>query len=139
MRVLFDTNVVLDLLLGREPHAEVAAQLFTLVDTERLEGVLAATTFTTIECVATKAVGREEAKRQVRDILAMFDVAAVDGTVIGDALALDFEDFEDAVIHEAARHAGAVAIVTRDSTGFAHASLATFAPRELLAAVLAAE
>ena len=69
----------------------------------------------------------------------MFEVAVVDGAVIGDAIALDFQDFEDAVIHEAARRAGAAAIVTRDATGFARASLPILEPRELLAAVLAAE
>ena len=31
MKVLFDTNVVLDVLLAREPHAAVAVQLFALV------------------------------------------------------------------------------------------------------------
>ncbi|MBC7292681.1 MAG: hypothetical protein H5T84_01015, partial [Thermoleophilia bacterium] len=36
--VLFDTNVVLDVLLAREPYVDVAAQLFTLVDTGAIEG-----------------------------------------------------------------------------------------------------
>ena len=37
MKVLFDTNVVLDVLLARESHAGVAARLFTLVDNERID------------------------------------------------------------------------------------------------------
>ena len=48
MRVLFDTNVVLDHLLEREPHADAAERLLGLVDTGRLEGVICSTTATTI-------------------------------------------------------------------------------------------
>ena len=46
--------------------------------------------------------------------------------------------FEDAVLHEAARNAGAAAIVTRDGVDFANAPVPVFDPQELLAAVAAA-
>jgi predicted nucleic acid-binding protein len=42
VKVLFDVNVVLDVLLAREPHAEVAATLLSLVDRGRIKGVLCA-------------------------------------------------------------------------------------------------
>jgi hypothetical protein len=52
--------------------------------------------------------------------------------VLTDALELDFPDYEDAVLHEAARHAGAEAIVTRDPKGFPKPRLKVYAPEELL-------
>lgn len=52
--------------------------------------------------------------------------------MLDDALALDFQDFEDAVLHETARHAGAESIVTRNPDDFATASLAIYTPTELL-------
>ncbi len=48
MRVLIDTNVVLDFLQEREPFAENAAKLFERVDTGEIEGFIAATTITNI-------------------------------------------------------------------------------------------
>jgi len=139
VRVLFDTNVVLDVLLDREPHAEVASQLLSLVDQNRLDGVVCATTVTTIHYLASKAVGDKAAAHQVGELLAMFDVAGVDHDVLRSALVLGFSDFEDAVLHEAASAAGASAIVTRNGRDFVRASLPVFEPHELLAAVLAAE
>lgn len=139
MKVLFDTNVVLDVLLDREPYAEVAAQLLSLVDTGRLDGVLCATTVTTIHYLASRAVGERAAKRHVGELLAIFDVAGVDRPVILSALSLGFGDFEDAVLHEAAIAVGATAIVTRNGKDFADATLPVFDPPELLAAVEAAE
>lgn len=48
MRVLIDTNVVLDFLQEREPFVENATRLFELFDTGQIEGFIAATTITNI-------------------------------------------------------------------------------------------
>lgn len=138
MKVLFDTNVVLDVLLDREPHTDVGVKLFSLVDNGRLEGSICATTVTTIYYIAAKSFGRKRAQNQVREILGLFCVADVDRDVLDRALDLDFADFEDAVVHEAARASGASAIVTRDGGDFTNASLPVFDPHELLAAIAAA-
>lgn len=137
MRVLFDTNVVLDVLLAHEPHVGVAARLLSLVDEGRIGGVLSATTVTTIHYIAAKSVGSESAARHLRELLAIFDVAAVDRQVLLDALGLDFADYEDAVLHEAARAASATAIVTRNVADFATAAIPVFTPPDLLAALIA--
>jgi predicted nucleic acid-binding protein len=138
VKVLFDTNVVLDVLLDREPHIDVAAKLFALVDNGRLEGSICATTVTTIYYIAAKSFGRRRAHTQVHELLGLFEVAAVDREVLDRALELDFADFEDAVAHEAARTSGMSAIVTRDGGDFVNASLPVFDPHELLAAIAAA-
>jgi predicted nucleic acid-binding protein len=138
MRILFDTNVVLDVLLARQPHAEVAACLFDCADRGLVKGLVCATTLTTIHYLATKAVGAVKARKYVQDLLDVFDVAPVDRTVLLRALELRLTDFEDAVLHEAARAAGATGIVTRNKRDFASARLPIFDPRELLLAVNAA-
>ncbi|MFA5786162.1 MAG: PIN domain-containing protein [Actinomycetota bacterium] len=137
MRVLFDTNVILDVLLDRQPHVGVAAKLFALVDNGRMEGLICAMTATTTYYIAAKSFGRRRAHKQVHELLTLFEVAPVDGDVLDRALDLDFTDFEDAVLHEAARSSGAAAIVTRNGQDFAHASLPVLDPRELLSAVRA--
>lgn len=137
MKILFDTNVVLDVLLAREPHVGVAAKLLSLVDSGRIEGVISATTVTTIHYIAAKSVGAAAAARHLGELLEIFDVARVDCPVLKAALALGFPDLEDAVLHEAARAAGADAIVTRNAKDFAGASIPVFEPAELLAAVTA--
>lgn len=138
MKVLFDTNVVLDVLLDRDPHVRVAAKLFALVDNGLVEGSICATTVTTIYYIAAKSFGRARAHNLVHDLLAVFTVAPVDRDVLDRAVDLGFDDFEDAVVHEAARASGMAAIVTRDGAGFANATLPVFDPPELLAAIAAA-
>jgi len=137
VKVLLDTNVVLDHLLAREPYVDAAEQVMSLVDGGRLEGLICSTTVTTIHYLASKAVGASSAAEHVRKLLMMFDVAGVDRDVLRNALDSGFADFEDAVLHEAARRSGAAAIVTRDAKDFAVSELPVFSPVELLAALRA--
>ncbi|TVQ40390.1 MAG: PIN domain-containing protein [Spirochaetaceae bacterium] len=137
MNVLFDTNVILDVLLAREPYVEAAAKLFALVDNGPISGMICATTLTTVFYIAAKDFGRRRALDQVRALLDLFDVAAVDGNVLGGALNIEIADYENAVLHEAARSAHASAIVTRDQVDFSNSQIPVLAPRELLAAIAA--
>jgi predicted nucleic acid-binding protein len=139
VKVLFDTNVVLDVLLEREPHVETAAKLFALVDHGRIDGCICATTATTIYYIAAKSFGSRRARDQVRGLLGLFEVAPVGRDVLDGALDLDLPDYEDAVLLEAARAAGVTVIVTRDHNGFANSAIPALDPVELLAVVAASE
>jgi predicted nucleic acid-binding protein len=139
LKVLFDTNVVLDVLLDPRPHSDAAASLFALIERRRIEGLLGATTLTTILYLATKAVGAARARKHVQALLALFEVAPVDGKVLASALTLNFPDFEDAVLHEAARQAGATGIVSRDPKGFARGRLPVYEPGALVKMIEALE
>ena len=137
MKILFDTNVVLDVLFDRRPHSESAAQLFVSVERKQIEGLLCATTVTTLHYLAAKAIGARRAKRHVETLLSLFEVAPVDKEVLAAALSLDFRDYEDAVLHEAGRRAGAAAIVTRDREGFRKGRMNVYEPHELVKAIAA--
>jgi len=132
MNILFDTNVILDVLLDRTPFSEPASQLLSLVERGAMSGMICATTVTTIHYLSTRAIGKDESQNQLEDLIALFEIASVTRTVIEDALKSEFTDFEDAVIHQAANHAGAEAIVTRDPKGFRRSRLPVYSPVELL-------
>ena len=131
-RVLFDTNVVLDVLLDRQPYAEASAAAWAAVETDLTEGVLAAHAVTTIHYLIRKEMGAIKAKRIVLEILRVFGVASVDGTVVQEALQLSFSDFEDAVTAAAARLAGCECIVTRDPKGFRGSPVRSLTPEAVI-------
>ena len=117
-RVLFDTNIVLDVLLDRQPHVAASAATWAAIEAGIAEGMLAAHAVTTIHYLVRKDLGTLKATRIISSILRVFKVAAVDGVVIQEALQLPLADFEDAVTASAARLAGCDCIVTRDPKGF---------------------
>lgn len=133
MRLLLDTNILLDVLLARAPHADAAVRILAAVESGAVSGVISATSVTTVFYLAAKAVGVRRAKGHVRTILSLCDVAPVTEAVLSRALDLGFADFEDAVVHEAARAARCTGIVTRDAVGFKRAELPVYSPMELVA------
>jgi len=132
LKIIFDTNIVLDVLLDREPFSTSAALLFSKVEKGELSGYLCATTITAIHYLIYKALGARHAQKHVGNLLSLFEIAPVNRAVLEGALQSGFADFEDAVIHEASIHAGVEALVTRDSGGFKRATIPVYSPDELL-------
>jgi predicted nucleic acid-binding protein len=132
MKVLFDTNVVLDVLLNREPYAEVAIALFSAVEAQKIQGFLCATTITTVDYLATKVIGRVSAKVAVAGLLELFAIAEVNQATLQAALSSDFADFEDAVLYYAGSYAGVDGFVTRNGKDFKLAAHPIYTPPELL-------
>ncbi|BAY41089.1 hypothetical protein NIES2111_54800 [Nostoc sp. NIES-2111] len=131
MRVLIDTNVVLDFLQERESFVANAARLFERIDTGEIEGFIAATTITNIYYIVRRAAGRAVAQDAVTQILSDLNICAVDLEILEQALALNFEDFEDAVQYACAVVHGVDAIITRDASGFTNAEIPIVLPEDL--------
>lgn len=135
MKILFDTNVILDVILNRQPFATNAILLVGAVEEKRLRGLLCATTLTTIDYLVSKALGTEQSRSTLKKLLQLFEVAVVDHTVIQAAIESGIKDFEDAVLYEAAKRAGADGVVTRNKQDFVPVELPIYLPDELAAIV----
>ena len=118
MKLLLDTNVVLDVLLARSPFEVDSAALMAAVETGAAEGFLCATTVTTIHYLMAKAVGRKTAERHIGALLRIFQIAPVTDVVLLSALGGKARDFEDAVLLESARAVSVDAIITRNPSDF---------------------
>lgn len=135
MRTLFDTNVVLDLLLDRDPFADAAASLITRVESGDLVGYIGATTVTTIHYLASQARGRTRSRRHLEMLLDLFSIAPIDESVLRSALSSRLNDYEDAVLHAAAVNVRAECIVTRNVKDFRRSVLKVYTPDELLSSL----
>ena len=131
MRVLFDTNVVLDLLLDREPFSLDAAKCFSRVEAGEIEGCLCGSTVTTLHYLIRKSVGPRKARESMSLLLSLFEIAPVNKAALEGAMNLPFKDFEDAVLHEAARLVNTDVIVTRNTADFKHSSIPVLLPGQL--------
>jgi predicted nucleic acid-binding protein len=127
-KVMVDTNVVLDVLLDRQPHAAGSAAVWTAIEKRFAQGLLAAHAVTTVHYLIRRELGTARATRTIGTMLRVFGVAAVDGPVIQVALGLPLSDFEDAVTAAAAQFAGCDYIVTRDPKGFRGCGIQSLMP-----------
>ncbi|MEA1923455.1 MAG: PIN domain-containing protein [Pseudomonadota bacterium] len=132
MKVLFDTNIILDVLLDRKPFADHAAFLMSQVERSEITGFLCATTVTTIHYLLSKHLDKEKAAISIHSLMALFEIAPVNRVVIESSLNSKFTDFEDSVLHESARHAGVEYIITRNIRDFKKSKIPVFTPTEFL-------
>ncbi|HLK18372.1 MAG TPA: PIN domain-containing protein [Bryobacteraceae bacterium] len=131
--VLVDANVVLDVLLDRQPHVEASAAMWATVEKQAIKGLMAAHAVTTIYYLMRKELGNVRARRTIAALLRVFGIAPVDERVIQIALDLPLADFEDAVTASAAQVAGCDYIVTRDPKGFRGCGIRALMPETFAA------
>lgn len=132
MKLLLDINVLLDVILSREPWAAEAAQLLALIESGKASGYVAGHTVTTVHYVAAKALGRSRATAVVADVLRIVEVVPVEKDDFLQALALGPGDFEDAVQAACALKAGVDRIVTRNAQDFQGISIPAQPPGAIL-------
>jgi predicted nucleic acid-binding protein len=132
MKVLIDTNIVLDLLLEREPFINDALNLFEQIEQGKLKGYIAATTITNIFYIIRKAENREVAVDAVNRILIGLELCEVNRTVIETALRQGLKDFEDGIQLGCAITSQLDVIVTRDLKDFAGANFLVCSISDLL-------
>lgn len=118
MKVFLDANVLLDVLMAREPFARESARVWALAETGRIEGLVSAVSFTTVYYVTRRTRSRDRAAEAMRILRDVFAVVPCDEGVLNRAIDAGLEDFEDAVQYFSAVAAGAEWIVTRDVAGF---------------------
>lgn len=118
MRVLVDTNVVLDFLLRREPWVTQSRELLQAQRAGKIELCISANSVTDLFYVIRRQAGRHRAWAAIRSSLKNLTVVPIGRAELLAAAKLEGPDFEDNLQIVCAVAANADAIVTRDTTGF---------------------
>jgi predicted nucleic acid-binding protein len=132
MRVLLDSDVVLDFLLERKPFIAAAGDLFDIIAQGACEGYVSGITPINVFYLMRKTKGAVQARQAVSDLLIACQVCPVTHTVLEQAFALPFTDYEDAVQHASATTSNLDAIVTRNLDDYKNATLPVYAPTDFL-------
>lgn len=136
--VLLDINILLDVLLDRQPGYPSSSRVWTLIESGRAEGYVAAAGITTLYYLARRAKGRQTAESSVRKVIEAFNIVPMTAGIARGALALGINDYEDAVQAVSAEACGAAFIVTRNGRDFPPAPVPAVTPEVYLAHLLAA-
>jgi len=116
MKVLIDTNVILDFVLNREPFANEAAKIFQHIEYRTFSAVVSASAVTDIFYLLSKE--KVDAIAFLKDFLSGIDVLGIDKAIIMYALYSGWTDFEDAVQAQVAIENNIDAIITRNTKDY---------------------
>lgn len=133
MKILIDTNVILDMLAKREPFFSDAAKVIFLAAEEKIEGYITANTVTDIYYIAVKHyMNKSEAREMIQKLLKLVGVIDVGHRDCIKAFELPLEDYEDALLVVCAKRIRADYIVTRDINHFRESPVPPILPEVFL-------
>ena len=133
MKLLIDTNVVLDVLLQREPFCRTATAVLNLTQRDDVREYVSASAITDIYYIANKQMKDRNAVRDLlKRLLMVISVAAVSEREIQNALNLAWGDFEDSVQYSVALMNEMDGIVTRNSSDYQEANMRIWLPEQVL-------
>lgn len=114
MRVVLDTNVIIDAVASRQPFCEAAESILLMVSQEQISGYVTANSITDIYYVVRRILPEAESKEIIRSLLYSLEVIEVGNADCWEALSLQIGDFEDALVAACAQKIGADYIISRD-------------------------
>ena len=136
MKILLDTNVVLDVLLDREPFKEDSLNAMKDALEKGHLLYLSASAVTDIFYVLRKAIqSKQSALGHLQTLLKIVSIASVNEKIILNAFKSQVSDFEDAVVDETASSNGIDLILTRNSKDFRKANTKVMTPTEYLESI----
>ncbi len=136
MKILLDTNVVLDIALARQPFCQGAEKILNASDFDHFHLFITASSATDLYYVLRKEKGREVGLRFIKRLLECVDACNVDENILIAALTSHFLDFEDAVQNAAAVKSDIDIIVTRNKADYRTSQLTVLTPDEFILAHL---
>lgn len=131
-RLFLDTNIVVDLLEGREPFCYDAAQLFTMAHDKKVELLVSPMTFSTASFLLRKH-GSKCVRILLSNLRQLVSVTISDERTVDDSIASQFKDFEDAMQYYNALNAKAEIIITRNGKDFTASNLPVMTATEYIA------
>ena len=132
MRLLFDTNIILDIALKRAPHFMDSATVLKKIDNKTHFGFITATTITDIYYIAKKEKGHSIAIEYISNLIQFIEIIGIDKAIILESLSNKVTDFEDAIQSSASRFNHIDFIITRNTKDFVNSEVKALTPGELL-------
>lgn len=133
MKLLIDTNVILDVLLKRDPFYKDASEVLNLIQRDGIREYISASAVTDIYYIARKYLkSRSAVVDLMKRLLKIVSIAAVSEREIFNALELDWSDFEDSVQYSVAFFHEMEGLITRNPDDYRGSNIPVFQPSEIL-------
>jgi len=132
MKVLIDTNVILDVLCDRKEFVEASSMVMKHCELNNIEGYISTLSFPNIAYIMRKELTQEKTKEIINNLCMIFNPVDLKADDIVKAANLDFDDYEDALQSASASRIKAQYIVTGNIKDFKNSKIPAIKPVELL-------
>ncbi|CCH97149.1 MAG: PIN domain-containing protein [Microcystis aeruginosa K13-05] len=133
MKILIDTNIIIDNALEREPFWNASEQVLSLIEKGTIAGYISASTFSDLYYIIRKARGRDWTLTYLKQLITFCQIATVNQAAIIMAFTTNFQDFEDSIQYSTAVVNKLDAIITRNPQDFPIVTPRIITPEQLIA------
>lgn len=131
--VLIDTDVILDFFFDRAPFSDHAEQVFSLCDSQRINGFVTPVICSNTYYLLRQAARHEKVLAKMNQLLMVMDVLQMNKATVMQALNSEFRDFEDALQNFSAEISGKInVILTRNVKDYVKSELGVMTPEAYL-------
>ena len=132
MKILIDTNVILDVLCSREKFLEDSSKIWKLCEVKKLDGYVSALSIPNIVYILRKELTPEKTQQIIDQIFIVFNIIDLKAVDLKEAAAMKPSDYEDALQMICASRIKADFIITRNIKDFMESKITAIKPSELL-------
>lgn len=133
MKVLIDTNVIIDALTSREPWNENAETIFIMAANHMMDMYITASSATDIYYLVRKYLhSADQAKQVMEKLYSLVGILTVSAAECIDALASSVSDYEDAVVERASVKANMDYIITRNVKDYQQGMVKAISPNDFI-------
>ena len=133
MRILLDTNILIDYLTEREPFCRAAQRIISGCKNRDYDGVVAAHSIVDMFFILRKHFTNSERRKLLLAFCEILQVEAVDREKLQAALENEmFADFEDCLQVECARAMNVDFIITRNPKDYALSDVKILSPEQFV-------
>lgn len=132
-KVLIDTDVILDFFFDRNPFSENAARIFSLCESQKIQGFVTPVICSNIYYILRQTARHEKVIEKLNQLMTIMDVLVIDKNIVMQALRSGFKDFEDALQSFAALESGSIdVILTRNVKDYTKSEIGVLTPESFL-------
>ena len=136
MKVLIDTNVIIDALTSREPWNESAEKIFIMAANHMMDMYITASLATDIYYLVRKYLhSADQAKQIMEKLYSLVGILTVSGAECIDALASSISDYEDAVVERVSVKADMDYMITGNVKDYQQGMIKAISPDDFIALI----
>ena len=133
MKLMIDTNVILDVLLERKEFYDASRAVLDLCEDRKISGYVSASSITDIFYLVRRALkNTDQTYEVISSLLEIVGVLNVKGSDVQRAFEKHAKDFEDCLMAESAKSNKCAGIVTRDKKDFQDFGIELYSPEQIV-------
>lgn len=136
IKVLIDTDVILDFFFDRKPFSDEASVILSLCERGEIQGFVTPVLISNVYYLLRKIAPHEKVMTNLKKLLQIIEISQIDKVVVLQAIQSEFKDFEDALQNFSAQNQAEIKlIITRNIKDYKSSLLSIMTPNAYLKAL----